>query len=140
MFFAVMFFANTPLYAAENIQFIDKSKLQGAPIQRLLSTHDFSHIARVDLNNDSIDEYILSNMSSKQRYHFDIIAHADDGLVTLGTITGYKLMISHHENHGVRSLLSFDKADNDFQYDIYKWDALTSQFTNARAIASGGKK
>lgn len=91
-------------YAAENIVFRDD-------------------VAVIDLNGDSIDERIERRENSTQGMSSFLISADKNGKgVSLGTLNGRKVMAGNHYRHGVRNLLLFQDAGNDFSYDVYGWN------------------
>ena len=129
-----------PSYAGESIDFIDKSAFKDMRIVRTLSQHSFSQIAAIDLNNDSIDEYILADPLDGMHYQYEIIASIDKGVASLGKLKGTKLMAAYDTHHGVRNLLGFDDVKNDYEYEVYQWDAASSRFVRERDLKVGGRK
>ena len=126
-----------PSYAAESLDFIDKNNAKAHDLANISDHYRFSRVARVDLNNDSIDEFILARAINDTRNHFDVVATTGDGLAELGSFEARKMMVAYDEHHGVRSLLSFNHPDNDFDYDVYQWDAAQSRFVNIRSLKNG---
>ena len=46
-------------------------------------------------------------------------------------------MVAYDEHHGVRSLLGFKDANNDYEYEVYAWNAMKSTYTRARDLKGG---
>lgn len=127
--------------AADSIAFTDKSNLKSETLKTLLSNRDFNQIAEVDLNNDSIDEYVLERDTNEAFREFEVLALINERLIPLANIQAQKLMIAYDEQNGVRSILGFRDANNDYEYDIYAWDALHSRYGNVKDIkAKGGSQ
>ena len=122
----------TTSHAADLISFTEKEAFKDIRASRLLASYNFAQIAAIDLNNDSIDEYILSKNSNNLSKEYNVLALTDDGAVSLATISAQKLMLAYDQNAGVRSILGFSDADNDYEYDIYTWDAMRSSFVPAQ--------
>lgn len=123
--FTVLAFAPSTANTAESLAFTDKNLIENKDLEKVLSSYEYLQFAPVDLNNDSISEYILITDTLNE---FEIIAIKDDLPVSLGTIDALKLMVSHDQTHGVRSLLVFSDPKNDYDYDVYKWDAINSSY------------
>ena len=132
-----MVFSPAHVLAADSISFINKEDFKNQQLVSLLLEHDFHGIAEVDLNNDSIDEYVLKRDAGGTSQEFQVLALINDTLVPLGNIRAQKLMIAYEENNGVRSILGFKDANNDYEYDIYAWDAMKSRYSNNKGISGG---
>lgn len=128
----------SPSYAADSVAFVHKNMLPNEPLKTLLSEHDFNQIAEVDLNNDSIDEYILEENTRTSIRNFEILALIDEKLIPLGNIRAQKIMLAYDEQNGVRSILGFKDAKNDYEYDVYAWDAMRSRYSNVKNIKTEG--
>ena len=129
-----------PSHAADRIDFVDKTSFDHPDILSALSGHSFQQIAAIDLNNDSIDEYILVDMLDGKHHEYQIIAANGRDVTLLGSVRAIKLMAAYDMNHGVRNLLAYDDARNDFEYEVYHWDALASRFISDKTPQSGGRE
>ena len=87
-------------------------------------------IAEADLNQDGLSEFILRSKSCKTLpvCRFDILAETDEGIVSLGTIQGKNLLLGNEFTHGVRNILLFEEAMNDFDYELYTWHPELSSY------------
>jgi len=121
-------------YAAESISFIDKNEVDKQQIPSSLSKRNFNQLAEVDLNNDSVAEYILLRDADDSSHAFEVLAMINNRLIPLAKIRAQKLMIAYDENNGVRSILGFKDANNDYEYDIYSWDAMRSKYSNRTSM------
>ncbi len=135
IFFLAFAFQPEMSHATEALTFTHKDSLQKGRAAKLLSHYDFEQFAAVDLNNDSIDEYILKTTKDEA---FEVLALGDDKLISLGVINARKLMVSDSRTNGVRSLFGFSDPNNDFEYDIYTWDAMNSSFVLATKLDQKG--
>ena len=132
------FFAPSLSSAADSIAFMDKNDFKDIQIQNLLSEQDFNKIAIVDLNDDSINEYVLERDFKGALRAYELLALIDEQLIPLGIIRAEKLMLAYDQQHGVRSILSFNDANNDYEYEIYVWDAMRSRYSNIKDIETSG--
>lgn len=125
-------------YAAEAITFTQDYSAKDKRIKDLISQHAHSKIAVLDLNNDSIDEFIFSKQITANLNQYELMALTDSGAVSLGAITAKKLMLAYDQHNGVRSILGFSDDKNDFNYDVYAWDALNSSYALESEIKKKG--
>ena len=132
------FFAPNVSYAADSIPFIKKNDFKDTQIKNLLSEQDFNKIAAIDLNEDSIDEYVLERDFKGALRAYELLALIDEQLIPLGIIRAEKLMLAYDQQHGVRSILSFKDANNDYEYEVYAWDAMRSRYSNIKDIETSG--
>ncbi|MGH1398181.1 MAG: hypothetical protein ACRBCT_03110 [Alphaproteobacteria bacterium] len=82
-----------------------------------------SKTARVDLNGDGQEESIV-RVREEAGFSYRVSA----GDVMLGELRGQNLMLGDGRHHGVRNLLLFNDAYNDFRYSIYEWDAMAQRY------------
>ncbi len=95
-------------------------------------------IAGIDLNEDGMDEFIVSNADCtkvKQNCTYSILADKDNNLITLGTIKARTLLLGDSYSHGIRDILAYDNDRNDFDYTLYVWEPTLSRYT----IGSGAR-
>lgn len=111
-------------YAADKIEFIAKDAFTDIAARSIVQSHDFAEISAIDLNEDGLDEFILKGDA------FRIFAQNDGKVVELGTIEAHKLMLSYNRVHGVRSILAFSDASNDYDYDVYQWDINSLKYVH----------
>ena len=120
-------------YAADNIEFIEKNLFKNSSARDVVSTYDFQEIAAVDLNSDSLDEFILKDGV------FKVLAQSNGKIIEIGEIDAVKIMLSYKHSHGVRDILAFSSADNDFEYDVYRWDIDKLRYTHKSQDRTGDK-
>ncbi len=87
-------------------------------------------IAAIDLNNDFIDEYIVTPNSpqfcDKNRlcpYH--IIAFAKDDALLIGRFDAHKILISDKKTYGIRNIIVYNDTYNDFQNKTARWNPFS---------------
>ncbi len=80
-------------------------------------------IATTDLNDDSIDEYLLKSKSCNDNTAcpHTIIAIKNDKPITLLTIDASLIIVSDQQDYGVRRLIISENGTNDFQKSTYQW-------------------
>jgi len=123
-------------YGADRIVFEDKETARVSHLGFSELGFDFTHVAMVDLNNDSIEEVIVKDTQSGSTARHTILGLSDSDASVIGQIDAQKLMLAYDTQNGVRSILAFKDTNNDFEYDIYRWDALGAQY---RTIKGGGE-
>ncbi len=131
-----MSFSPVESFALDHLRFEDKNSFQLQKLPPQIHEQSFSSLARFDLNGDHIDEIILQNQINDISNMYQIYGINDKDAILLGKITAQKIMISYDAKYGVRSILQFTNGDNDYDYDIYEWDAVSSQY---KAIKRGAE-
>jgi hypothetical protein len=89
---------------------------------------DIKHVlSAVDLNGDSLDEYITRPQSctAKDLCNYHVIAFMQDNPITLLTVKARKIIIEDTHKYGIRNLLIFNSKMNDFQKSRYTWNPYT---------------
>lgn len=120
-------FAPRVSYAAEDITFSAPDRGDALVIASSIAPEEETQAARIDLNGDDIDEYIIQ-IPQKKLSTFNIIAYVDDKVLKLGRIKAYRIMVSNDRENGVRDILAFSEDRNDFEYETYQWDATLSRY------------
>ncbi|MFK7839957.1 MAG: hypothetical protein AB8B83_06455 [Bdellovibrionales bacterium] len=126
--------------AAETPNFVDKSVFKNQSLITNLSSLDFEQISPFDFNEDSLNEYILMDSDQGVFNKYTIIGYHNKRIVQLAEINAARIMISHEMVDGVRSVLGFRNLNNDFDYDLYNWNAPQSRFISNKSDGLGGKK
>lgn len=93
-----------------------------------LSALDF---AKVDLNDDSLPEFILRDKScSGERAicAYNVWAETDQGVISLGTVRAKTLLLGNERSHGVRNLMAFTDTHNDYAYSVFVWNPTEKRF------------
>ncbi len=124
----------TTVYAAENLRFdtpISRSSFEyikqfthenlGQPIETF-------EIARADLNDDGLYEFVLKPKSCQKGCMFNVVAEASKKIVPLGDFRGSNLVLGSEFSHGVRNILVFESPTNDFDYSLYTWHPMSSSY------------
>lgn len=81
-------------------------------------------IAKDDLNNDHIYEYIIRNTrcTPAEGCPYLIIADSDENYVVIGEFSGKNISISDKQTHGIRDILVYNQSLNDYAHNTLKWD------------------
>lgn len=87
-----------------------------------------SAVAAVDLNEDGLDEYIAKTPADNGLFAFIIYGQTPSNSVKLGTFKSHNVMLGNDYRHGIRNLLVFKDAQNDFSYDVYSWSPQASRY------------
>lgn len=90
-------------------------------------------IAKTDLNGDGLYEFITRDKycKSDSPCRFDVLAENHGDIYSLGTFEGQDLLLGNEFTHGVRNILVFGNATNDFDYELYTWHPETSSYRKA---------
>jgi len=84
-------------------------------------------IARVDLNDDYYDEFVLKqkncllDKASKQFCTFVFIGEKEDTLVKISVFNAKKIQVSGKKHAGIYDILAFQSKKNDYEYERYIW-------------------
>lgn len=127
---------NMAASAAENLYFdqdIPRSsleKIKTYSINALEQDIQNFEIGKADLNNDGLDEFIArtKNCNIDGKCQFHVLAEADGYIQSLGILAGQNLLLGNEYRHGIRNLLVFKDASNDFDYELYTWHPETSEY------------
>ena len=138
-------FAGTALAAlsSERIRFnsgisprIQKKILLHLRDERDTGSED-SGIAGADLNRDGIDEFIVDSSgcrAAQTKCTYLILAESGENMIRLGRLAAYNIMLADSYSHGVRDIMAFNNADNDFAHTLYVWEPDRSRYI----MAEGG--
>jgi hypothetical protein len=120
----------SPAYAAETLLFDSKigpssqialSSYSLETAKSDLSRYDF---AQADLNGDGINEFILRDKVCSKGQNvcdYNVWAETEKGVISLGSVPAKTILLGNEQTHGIRNLLAFDNASNDFDYTLYVW-------------------
>ena len=80
-------------------------------------------LSKTDLNNDGLDEFIARSKDCQKGAvcKFHVFAETRDNIFSLGSFEGQNILLGNEFHHGIRNLLVFPKATNDFDYHLYTW-------------------
>jgi len=136
LLFALVFCAQ-PSHSLENIVFgstlgasaqISASSFLKEDFQTTLSAYE---AARVDLNDDGIDEIILRETNCRNNSapcaHI-VLAHTNDQIFKLSEFQAKYIMLAGTYSHGIRDILAFRDKKNDYNFDLYIWDSHKGQY------------
>ncbi len=124
-----------PLQAYSSEQVIFDNRIFGATKlnlsqfikDELNSSFDQYDFAKVDLNSDFFDEYILKkkncslDLEPKQFCYFVIVSEKSDKLIKLSVIYAKKILISGKKHNGIYDILAFQSKKDDYEYERYIW-------------------
>jgi len=109
-----------PRSSFERIKDFARSNL-GSPITSY-------EIARADLNDDGLYEFVLKPKACNTTCRYNIVAESSKNIVMLGDIRGSNIALGNEFSHGVRNLLVFESPTNDFDYTLYTWHPMSSSY------------
>jgi len=96
-------------------------------------------IAASDLNGDGTDEFILHNTSCLKKADFcdfHVLAETKDAMIPLGVLKGKRLLLGNAFSHGIRNILAFEDATNDYDYTLYVWNPEKTSYEKKAHDAS----
>lgn len=131
--FAAPAFANQPLIFKDANGYKDNLILSA--LHEKTGKENIKHlIAKADLNNDAIDEYILKpdafqNCAPKNFCPHYIYALTSYNPVFLGEFTAFKIIVTQSKTYGVRSLQIYNNPNNNFSYTLAPWEPFLSKYT-----------
>jgi hypothetical protein len=84
-------------------------------------------LSKIDLNNDSLDEYVVRAQSctSKTLCRHDIIALLENKPLLLLSAQARQIIIENNHHFGVQDITLYDNTMNDFQKSNYAWNPHT---------------
>ncbi|MDH5721880.1 MAG: hypothetical protein OEY94_00975 [Alphaproteobacteria bacterium] len=120
-------YAATPLVFDNRITGATKLNLSHFTRAHLQSDIEKYDIARIDLNDDYYDEYILKqkncvlDVPPEQFCTFIIIGEKEEKLVQISVFNAKKIQISGKKHAGIYDILAFQSKKNDYEYERYIW-------------------
>lgn len=88
-------------------------------------------VARADLNQDGLDEYILKTSaceSSSGSCTYAVLAEIKDTIIELGAFSARDVMLGNGYSSGIRNIVAFPNEINDFDYELYVWEPQQSRY------------
>jgi len=89
-------------------------------------------LARVDLNDDGVFEYILNQSvqgcGAAADCAFHIVAIHNNTPSLLGFIKARKIGMSDQKVYGVKKIVVYNDQANDFAFRLFYWDPQTSAY------------
>lgn len=92
---------------------------------------DPPQVARVDLNQDGLDEFVIKTdkcNAADQACAFLFLAETSGKMYGLGEINARGVLIGNETKNGVRNILAFQNDQNDYDYQIYVWEPIRAQY------------
>jgi len=133
-FFALLF-AGPFARAQEKPVFVnpDQMILGGHILKAVQKTYPEQRfqIGKIDLNHDGENELIFKTTNCRRpetKCLFIIMAQSELTPAELGKVEAYNLLIDEKTTNGVRNLLSYENPLNDFDYEVYNWDAQSKSY------------
>jgi hypothetical protein len=78
-------------------------------------------IAKIDLNDDLIDEYVIRSCNGSKFCNYSIIAFKDFKAIKIGDFKAHKIVVSREKTYGVRDLIVYNQQYNDFAFETAVW-------------------
>lgn len=96
-------------------------------IQKTLNGDSFL-FSGIDLNEDGIDEIVARSQTCEQQCVFNILAYSNSEFISIGKIEAKHIALGRDYNNGVRNILAYKSDINDFEHDLYLWNALDRRY------------
>lgn len=120
--------------AAEILRFKNPESLrENKAIELISELSDQYKIAKIDLNDDLIDEYIIKPSNdqicgqNKLCRHI-IVAYRQDTPLTIGEFNAHKILILNEKTYGIRDLIVYNDAYNDFKNVTARWNPFNFKY------------
>ena len=131
--FNAIILVNNVVSASEPLFYEDISLQDIVLIEDVLEAHQSSSfkIAHADLNEDGLDEHILSEKNCSLNNHFCehiILSESQGKAVILGKVKARNIVLDNSFTNGVRDLLVYNNPKNDYDTSRYGWNALQSTY------------
>lgn len=90
-------------------------------------------LSPVDLNDDAIDEYIVrpksnKNCPKKPLCPHKIVAFQDYKPIYIGSVDAHKILISDKKTYGIRHIIVYNQAHNDYAHTTMLWDPSSFRY------------
>lgn len=132
-------FVNMPAKAAELIVF-GENQLSDVTIAQISKYESIDKdriqadfvVARIDLNADLSDEYILKSKScapSSGACFYKIFVSQPNAVLKVYEGMAKNLEISERAHYGVHDLLVYENKLNDYKYSVYVWNFDEARYT-----------
>lgn len=92
---------------------------------------DAYEAARVDLNEDGMDEIVLRERGCAEKEKICahlFLAQTKDKIFKISEIQTRYIMLAGTYSDGVRDILAFRNEKNDYDFDLYVWDSRQSRY------------
>ena len=98
--------------------------------QKLLKDDSPLLIAKTDLNDDFINEYVLKpkECSTSQICRHGVMVYMQEKPHIIAEFDAHKIAIAFKKDYGVRRLIVYNQAHNDFSSKLARWDPQLFQY------------
>ncbi len=120
-----------PLHYEASVSSQETIKISSFLSSTNADNYEITHIAKNDLNDDGIDETIVITNTcetSTEICQIYVLANLDISPALLGRINAKNIAISNQSSYGVRDLLVYNNAKNDYDYEIMRWNPKQSTY------------
>ncbi len=102
-------------------------------IEAISQTQDQYLTAKIDLNNDLIDEYIIKSSNDQtcapnNLCRHVIVAYRKDTPLIIGEFNAHKILILNEKTYGIRDLIVYNNAYNDFKNVTARWNPFNFKY------------
>jgi hypothetical protein len=85
-------------------------------------------IAPADLNEDGIPEFVVRSGCEASLCTYKILAEQNSTLIELGNLQAFNIQSGNASSNGVRNILAYKNADNDFRPALYVWEPQAARY------------
>lgn len=120
--------------ATEPLFFKEMSGSEASTFSSLLKIdEEITHLARTDLNKDGLDDFILFEkkpdcLKKITPCSYFILGQAKEDIALLNQIEAYNIAVSDIYKFGVRDLIVYNNAHNDYAHIVYRWDPASRRY------------
>lgn len=88
-------------------------------------------ILKTDLNEDGIDEFIMRHGCEKDggMCAYSLLAESGGEIMELLTIRARNIALGNAYTSGVRNVIAYNNATNDYMRRVYVWEPAASRYT-----------
>lgn len=126
-FFIVLFvFLSTAAFAQQSLIFKEPETRREK--QAILLNENSNLIAKADLNNDLIDEYVTQFCTGQKLCDYKIIAFKEFQPIVIGAFKAHKIVVDDEKTYGIRNLIVYNQGYNDFAHQTAIWNPFSFSF------------
>lgn len=96
--------------------------------QAILLNDNKGFIAKADLNNDLIDEYIVRDCEGTDFCQHFIIAFKEFKPIKIGEFNAHKIVVSDKKTYGIQQLIVYNQQYNDFAFNTAIWNPFNFSY------------
>lgn len=119
-------FIGSPAFAQQSLIFKEPETRREK--QALLLNDNKGFIAKADLNNDLIDDYVIQHCTGQKMCDYKIIAFKAFNPILIGTFKAHKIVVDDEKTYGIHNFIVYNQAYNDFAFTTAIWNPFSFSF------------